>query len=635
MTKLRYYIPKIILLLIMISAFLLMIGPAKQDSAIMDEPVHISAGYSYIKFLDYRLNPEHPPLIKALSAIPLLFQSFNQQINFPLDSDSWKNQVNGQWGVGNQFLYNSDNDADKIIFYSRIIPMLLMLILIGFTYFWANKLMGKWWALIPAMLIAFSPNFLAHGHYVTTDIGATLGFLTTSYFFLKSIYKPTRKNIIIAGIILGLALLSKFSVVLLLPLFALITAIVFLEKIIKEFNNPIVESKLKKIFKYFIYDFGRLFLIFLIGILIVYSFYFAFTLNYPIEKQYSDTGIILQSLDNRYIADSVIAMSKNEIFRPFSQYILGLLMTIQRSTSDNINYFLGQISKTGNWNYFPIVFLMKETLSSIIIIFLAIILSFYGILKTSFKGLKAIKDEFLEYFATNFSELCMLIFIIIYWLCSMYSSLNIGIRHIFPTIPFIYILSIQAIKKWFYIAPENIANGLAEKFSNAIKKIFNLIVKFSFLSILLIWLVIGTMLSHPYYLSKFNEGFGGTYDGYKYVVDSNFDWGQDLKRLKNWMNDFSINQNGQIESIAIDYFGGGDPNYYLGEKAIKWNSADGNPIENDIEWIAISVNNIQNAITKINQNFDHRPQDEYLWLKNPLSPDYKVGTSIFIYKLNN
>ena len=108
-----------------------MLGPVKQDSAVMDELAHIPAGYSYVKFLEYRLNPEHPPLIKALSALPLLFQD----LNFPADGDAWQNQVNAQWEIGKEFLYNSGNDADKIILYSRLVPMLLLLLLIGFTYF--------------------------------------------------------------------------------------------------------------------------------------------------------------------------------------------------------------------------------------------------------------------------------------------------------------------------------------------------------------------------------------------------------------------------------------------------------------------------------------------------------------------
>jgi len=55
----------------------------KQESAIMDEVAHIPAGYSYLTQKDMRLNPEHPPLLKDLSAIPLLFM---QEINFPKDA---------------------------------------------------------------------------------------------------------------------------------------------------------------------------------------------------------------------------------------------------------------------------------------------------------------------------------------------------------------------------------------------------------------------------------------------------------------------------------------------------------------------------------------------------------------------
>ena len=235
MIKLQNHIPKAILSLIIVSTFLLMLGPAKQDSAIMDELAHIPAGYSYVKFLDYRLNPEHPHLVKALSAIPLLFLD----LKFPTNSDNWQNQVNAQWEIGKEFLYNSGNDADKIIFYSRLVPMLLLLILISFTYFWASELMGKWWALLPAFLIALSPNFLAHGHYVTTDIGATLGILVASYYFLKVVYDPSRKNLIIAGTVFGFAQLLKFSAVLLVPFFILVIAILLLEKIIKEIKAPL------------------------------------------------------------------------------------------------------------------------------------------------------------------------------------------------------------------------------------------------------------------------------------------------------------------------------------------------------------------------------------------------------------
>ena len=150
---------------------------------------------------------------------------------------------------------------------------------------------------------------------------------------------------------------------------------------------------------------------------------------------------------------------------------------------------------------------------------------------------------------------------------------------------------------------------------------------------LLIWLIIGTISTSPYFLSRFNELFGETFNGYQYVVDSNFDWGQDLKRLKELVDNPPAGE--KIDKIAVDYFGGGNTKYYLGNKAQNWNSAMGNPTENGINWLAVSVNILQSAIQPANNNFNRSPQDEYLWLKNPLSPTYKAGTSIFIYKLKN
>lgn len=624
MLKLQNHIPKAILSLVIVSAFLLMLGPAKQDSAVMDELAHIPAGYSYVKFLDYRLNPEHPPLVKALSAVPLLFQD----LNFPTSGDAWQNQANAQWEIGKEFLYNSGNNADKIIFYSRLVPMLLLLILIGFTYFWANELMGKWWALLPAILIAFSPNFLAHGHYVATDIGATLGILVASYYFLKAIYDPSRNNIVIAGITFGLAQLLKFSALLLIPFFILIVAILLIEKIIKEIKSPVVGNKLKKVFRFFYVDFGRLILVFIIGGILIYSVYGLFTLNYPAEKQYSDTLSIAQSLDSNFITESVLAMSQNAALRPLSEYFLGALMVVKRSSEGSTNYFLGEVSDQGSPLYFPIIFLMKESLPALIIIFTAFILGLWGILKTVARGRKNIKNKFFEYFTTNFSELSMMIFIAGYWLYSINSNLNIGFRHIMPALPFIYILSAQAVKKLFYVAPQAISDSLAQRFMNAMHKILNLGTKYIILFGLLIWLITATVFASPYYLSRFNEFFGGTFNGYKYATDSNFDWGQDLKRLK----EFADAEN--IDKIAVDYFGGGNAKYYLGDIVEDWNSAMGDPIENNIKWLAVSNHTLQNAISKKADGFERNPQDEYLWLPDPLSADCKAGTSIFVYKLD-
>ncbi|MCX6702499.1 MAG: phospholipid carrier-dependent glycosyltransferase [Candidatus Wolfebacteria bacterium] len=180
-SKLSRGIPWGVLGIIIITSFVLMFSVSNQESAIMDELAHIPSGYGYVNNLDYRLNPEHPPLIKAIAAFPLLFGHFN----FPTDSAAWQKEINAQWDMGASFLYGSGNNPDRIIQWSRIGPMLITLLLIFLIYIWAKELMGPWWALLPSFLFALSPTVLEHGHFVTTDLGAAFGIFLAIYYFVK------------------------------------------------------------------------------------------------------------------------------------------------------------------------------------------------------------------------------------------------------------------------------------------------------------------------------------------------------------------------------------------------------------------------------------------------------------------
>src|SRR6266568_8084285 len=106
-----------------LGSFLLMVGSSLRDSAVVDELAHIPAGYAYMRFFDYRLNPEHPPLLKALAAVPLLFQN----LKFPTDNPAWINDVNGEWAVGGAFLYGLKNNAATMLWWARFFPILLTL----------------------------------------------------------------------------------------------------------------------------------------------------------------------------------------------------------------------------------------------------------------------------------------------------------------------------------------------------------------------------------------------------------------------------------------------------------------------------------------------------------------------------
>ena len=607
-----------LVILIVAVSFALMLNASSQESATMDELAHIPAGYGYVKYLDYRLNPEHPPLVKAFAALPLLFQ----KLNFPTDKSPWQSDINGQWAAGAQFLYESGNNADQIIQWARLGPMLLTLILIIFIYIWAKELIGRWWALFPTALFAFSPNVLAHGHYVTTDIGAALGIFITTYYFVKFFQEPSLKHLSFAGLAFGIAQSMKFSAVLLIPFFIFLVVVFYIWKTASD----------KKFFIRGFHCLRALIVVLIIGYALVYVVYFLFTINYPIAKQISDTEFILTSFAGgpdtnfescrlssdvalarrvRCLADINIWIAGNKILRPLGEYMLGVLMVMQRSSGGNTAYFLGEVSASGWWYYFPVVFLLKEPIPSLILIGLALLLGFWSIIK-KFKIQNSKFKIFMDYLGTHFPEFSMLAFVVLYWLYSVKSPLNIGVRHLMPTMPFVYILTASVIKKL-------VSSGNFIKIS----------LKGSLVIILLIWYFGETLFATPYYLSYFNQFGGGIENGYRYVTDSNYDWGQDLKRLKEWA-DKNLPAGRQV---AIDYFGGGSPKYYLGDKAEYWQSSKNNPKYEGIDWLAISINNLQGALGKLHPGQPRNPEDEYRWLKNPYEPYARAGTSIFIYKL--
>ncbi len=600
------------LVAVMIAApALLMLNAARNDSAIVDELAHIPAGYAYLRYQDYRLNPEHPPLVKMLAAIPLLFQN----LNFPLNISSWIQDVNSQWEVGNQFLYGSGNDADKIIFLARIGPIILTLILILAIYFLAKELIGRWWALLPAFLFAFSPTALAHGHYVATDTGAALGVFLSIWTFLNFLLRPTGKKLILAGLAFGFAQSVKFSSALLIPYFIILLLLFSLAGLWRDGG--------KRVFYYW----KSLFFIFLIGLGTVYTVYLFAVWNYPVDRQISDTESILQTFQLRFLANLDIWMAGSPIFRPLAEYFLGLLMVLQRSAGGNVVYFLGEVSNGGIWSYFPIAFLLKEPAGSLLLILMALFFGFWNFCKSFLSALFGKGRRLYEYLNTYFPEFAMAGFVLFYWIYSINSNLNIGLRHILPTAPLIYILTASAVKNWFSINDLSLARNFIVKILIVYNELATLSVKSAVLIILLLWYFLSSLITAPHFLSYFNFLGGGLKNGYRQIVDSNYDWGQDLKRLAQWANE------NEIEKIAVDYFGGGNPRYYLSERAIPWWSARGTPKIENIKWLAVSINTIQNAKGKTVAGFERKPQDEYQWLIEPHKPYARAGTSIFIYKL--
>jgi Dolichyl-phosphate-mannose-protein mannosyltransferase len=187
-------------------------GAALRESFTIDEVAHIGAGVSYLQKLELRLNPEHPPLPKVLAALPLVVRGTRADYNGIAwrESREFLAAFMGEWVFG-EWLLTRWNDPVSTLALARL-PMLLLTLLLGWVvYACARRLGGVWGGLLCLCVYVGTPTFLAFGPLVHTDIAAALFSLLALWTFAGVYRDPTRKNVVLFGLSLAGALLSKFT----------------------------------------------------------------------------------------------------------------------------------------------------------------------------------------------------------------------------------------------------------------------------------------------------------------------------------------------------------------------------------------------------------------------------------------
>jgi hypothetical protein len=635
----------LILFIILGVSFILSIGAMKDDTATFDERAHIPAAYSYIRYGDMRLNPEHPPLLKDLAGFPLLFL----QPTFPLTSALWTDGITREWqfgttmwstwGLGTEFLYKSDNNAEAILFWSRF-PIVLLGLLLGlYIYRLTKELAGTAAGLFATLLFAFDPNVLAHNHLVTTDLGIATFIFIATYYFIRFLKDPSPKHIALAGLALGLAQLAKFSALILIPLFGLL---VIVAGMTKQSSVPVKNApwtfRLRTLWTY-LFDYLK---ILIIAFAVIWIGYLVNTWNMPAEKTILHANLVFagDALPKTFARETVVALAQAPGLAPIAHYMLGVFMVFSRVTGGNSFYFFGALPEHASKAYFPAVFFLKETLPFVFLIFFTGLYTIARVIKTSATKKTSFASGLSRSFQRHISQYVMLSFVVLYAYLSIAGNLNIGFRHLFPILPFVFVL--VTVTLFHFIRKRS---GSELRAYCPTQHMYHIL-----LGVFAFWVAVIPVIAYPNYLSYFNEIVGAK-NGHTVAVDSNYDWGQNLKRTKIWVDEYNqcVKQmtNNEIASIIhqstcnqltegkpfptetiitnphIDYYGGSEVNYYFPEGTYTaWHSSDAP----QSGWFAISATFFEENTHKVLK----QGETDYRWLLN-YQPVGSAGDSILIF----
>src|SRR4030088_1749659 len=180
----------VIILLLVLECQLLY--SVRQESLTWDEGDHIFAGYMSLKHHDFGLNPEHPPFVKMIAAIPLQGMNLHEP---QLQNRYFKTEA---YLSGRDLIFQ--NDHEMVIFRARMAASIFALLVALLAFLTAPEMFGTGAGFIALVLIVFEPNFLAHGSLVTTDTGAAAALVSSIYAFYRYVKSPSWGRVAVLGL---------------------------------------------------------------------------------------------------------------------------------------------------------------------------------------------------------------------------------------------------------------------------------------------------------------------------------------------------------------------------------------------------------------------------------------------------
>jgi len=440
------------------------VGSIRSHSATWDETHYFGVGKYLLETGRWDVPDSilHPPLSFYLSSLPLLSVDTDPALFMrpaPPTTDPGYLDFLGTADVprGRALLSSAANANDTLLTESRLMMVGVAVMLGAFVWAWSDRRYGAGSGVLAAVLFAIDPNILAHSHLVTPDICVTTFSFIAVYYLWRLLSESRSRHAWWGGVALGLALLSKFPGLLMLPV------CIALVGLWRASGRPV---------------------------------------------RWRGCGIFVGVMTAVWLV--------GYRFDP-TPYFQGLAFQREHAAGGEAGFLFGQVASHGWWYYYAAAFALKTPLALIALLGTSIV-----ILVRHWNARTLLEDSFL-----------ILPSVAVLGFFSVEHQQSIGLRYILPIYPFLIVLASRA-------ATLATTKGLGR----------------IFVGLTVAWAAASSFWVFPHYLAYFNESIGGPSHGYQYLVDSNLDWGQELKDLKRYMDDH------QIAKVYLSYFGTDAPERY-------------------------------------------------------------------------
>ncbi len=521
-----------------------------------DEPAHVAPGMEWLQRGSYTLEAITPPLARVADALG------------PYLSGRRLAPTGGLWKQGDDILMAPGRYQHELAL-ARLgaLPFFLLAVLV--VWDWTRRRYGDPAAILAAGLLTTTPAVLAHSGLATTDmaVAATCAFaLAAMTNFLE---RPTSRGAAVLGFAAGLATLSKFTAVLLLPACA-VALVLWRWFLLRR------QSKPPHPWHQLLPPRRALGVVAVSAVLTVWAGY-----RFSLGSITDDTARPHTSID-RLVGSSGrlhnVAYTVAESFVvPAPAFFHGLAEVSNKNARGHEGYLLGHTRQTGWWYYFPVALGVKTPLPFLLLVAIGAVY----LLREARREL-----DWVVAAPVIAAGAILLVY--------LPSHVNIGLRYILPIYPPLAIVAgVGAWRLW--------SEGKSKAVAAAVV-------------MLLTWQVVASVRAHPDYLAYFNELASRHPEDV--LVDSDLDWGQDLWRLS------TVLREQHIDSVSLVY--AGSPQLDLTQfglppfRLLK-------PYEHANGWVAISLLRLKAGGLGF-------PPDAYAWL-DAYQPHSRVGRSIWLYHL--